>query len=60
MRYLLDTHVLLWSLYAPSRVSDEASDVIASKDNIATAVEEGMALVTNDEKIRRYDIQTVW
>ena len=27
---------------------------------IATAVEEGMALVTNDEKIRRYDIQTVW
>ena len=27
---------------------------------IASAAEEGMALVTNDEKIRRYDIPTMW
>ena len=27
---------------------------------IATAVEEGMALVTNDEAIQRYDVETIW
>lgn len=33
MRYLLDTHVLLWLLGAPERVGSAVRDTLASKEN---------------------------
>lgn len=33
MRYLLDTHVLLWSRASPERLSPEATTVLQSTDN---------------------------
>ena len=48
MRLLLDTHTLLW-------LRDPFDRLL-----IAAAQCEGMTIVTKDENIAKYDVQTVW
>ena len=34
MRLLLDSHILLWTVFEPEKLSPNAHDVIADKDNL--------------------------
>jgi PIN domain nuclease of toxin-antitoxin system len=34
MKYLLDTHILLWSLHEPSKLNRKTQDVISNTNNI--------------------------
>jgi len=57
---LLDTHVLVWLTSEPTSLSKHSSDPC---DRLigATALAEGMVLITKDEKIRHCkQPQTLW
>lgn len=34
MKYLLDTHSLLWTIFEPDKLSAEAQEIIPNRDNI--------------------------
>ena len=69
MRYLLDTHTLLWGLYDSSELSSEVIRIMSlpfiHKDPfdriiIAQAKEENLTILTKDSNIPLYDIKTLW
>ncbi len=33
MKYLMDTHIFLWSLFNPEKISSQAADVLHSQEN---------------------------
>ncbi len=33
MRYLIDTHVLLWSIISPEELSSKVIDILKNQDN---------------------------
>ena len=69
MRYLLDTHTLLWGLYDSSELSSEVIRIMSlpfiHKDPfdriiIAQAKEENLTILTKDANIPLYDVKTLW
>ena len=66
---LLDTHVLVWTMTEPQRVSHAAASAIPEDyprdpaDRLigATARAEGLTLITRDERIRQSKLlRTIW
>jgi PIN domain nuclease of toxin-antitoxin system len=65
MKYLLDTHVVLWVAENSKSLSDKAKAVILDVNiekyvSIASAIIEGMTLVTIDENIHKYNVSYLW
>lgn len=72
MRLLLDTHIWIWRLIEPARLSTDAESAIAARESelflssistfiVATALELDLTLVTADSAMHTFGpVQTLW
>ena len=65
MKYLLDTHTAIWALDDKTKLSKTAKTIIDDVSislcvSIISAKADGIAILTADENIQKYDINWVW
>ena len=56
MKYLLDTHALLWTIFEPSKLSTEAQEIILDRDNIICVSLVSLWEISIKKNIGRLDI----
>ena len=56
MKYLLDTHALLWTIFEPDKLSTEAQEVILDRDNIICVSLISLWEISIKQSIGRLDI----
>ena len=60
MKYLLDTHVFLWTVFTPDKLSGKARRAIEDPDNL---ISQNVVLITKDKKLssyKRLGLKTLW
>ncbi len=56
MKYLLDTHSLLWTIFEPNKLSTEAQAIISDQDNIICVSLISLWEISIKQNIGRLDI----
>lgn len=56
MKYLLDTHALLWTIFEPDKLSPEAQEIILDRDNIICVSLISLWEISIKQSIGRLDI----
>ena len=56
MKYLLDTHALLWTIFEPDKLSAEAKEAILDRDNIICVSLISLWEISIKQSIGRLDI----
>ena len=56
MKYLLDTHSLLWTIFEPDKLSAEAQEIILDRNNIICISIISLWEISIKQNIRRLDI----
>ncbi len=56
MKYLLDTHALLWTIFEPDQLSTEAHETILDRDNIICVSLVSLWEISIKQSINRLDI----
>ena len=69
MDYILDTHVLLWSIFETNRLSQSAQQILMNRESrrfvsISSmweiAIKNRIGKITADVNIQKYDVPCIW
>ena len=65
MKYILDTNILIYFLCNPAELSPEAKRIITTEKDLSLSIVSltqlnTMCLVTSDNIIPQYNVNTVW